>query len=385
MTGLFVARVRDHLPKPFCTQSCKCYDEASVDLDLSEEDDAVPQPVKRLSWTDRLLTLYVFLAMALGLILGNLVPSTKDVLATVQFVGVSLPIAVGLLVMMYPILVKVNYSALPALFSGKKVYVLLLISVIINWIIAPLFMLALGWMTLPDLSGYRQGLVLVGLARCIAMVLLWTNLAGGDNNLCAVLVAFNSLLQIVLYAPLAILYLNFFTPTADKVTVQYSIVAKSVAVFLGLPLGAAILTRLMFLRAPEKWFHFFLKLISPLSLIGLLFTIIVIFASQAENFRNNIVAVVRVCVPLLLYFPIIFFSTFFILRKRIWGQRITVSFTAASNNFELAIAVAVAVFGPSSQQALATVVGSLIEVPVMVLLVFGVQYWHNRQIRINAV
>lgn len=272
----------------------------------------------------------------------------------------------------------------------------MLFSIILNWIIAPLFMLALAWAFLPDEPDLRAGLILVGIARCIAMVLIWTDLAGGDGTYCAILVAVNSILQMILFAPLAVLFINIFSPaSSDKVDISYPLVAKSVGVFLGIPLGAAILTRFALLYTiGKKRYDVFLKYLGPWSLIGLLFTIVVLFASQSKNVVDNIVSVVRVSAPLIVYFAVIFSATLYACRKlgrwgagntdnataerrrETWGyeRSVTQSFTAASNNFELAIAVAVASYGPGSPQALAATVGPLIEVPVLLGLVSVARY-----------
>jgi arsenite transporter len=235
--------------------------------------------------------------------------------------------------------------------------------------------LGLAWAFLPDKSDLREGLILVGLARCIAMVLIWTGLAGGDSEYCAILVAINSILQMVLFAPLAILFLRVISG-ADA-TVSYQVVAKSVAVFLGIPLGAAIVTRfgLRKLFGPSWYDKVFLKFAAPWSLIGLLFTILVLFASQGRQVVHQIVSVVRVAAPLIVYFAVIFFLTLLVTYKLGFGYKLaaTQSFTAASNNFELAIAVAVATYGANSDQALASTVGPLIEVPVLLGLVYVVK------------
>ncbi|KAK9452451.1 sodium bile acid symporter family-domain-containing protein [Dipodascopsis uninucleata] len=275
--------------------------------------------------------------MAIGIILGNFVPNTGPALQKGKFVGVSVPIAVGLLVMMYPILCKVRYETLHRVFQTRQVWIQIGFSIVFNWIIAPFFMLALAWAFLPDQLELRQDLILVGLARCIAMVLIWTGLAGGDSDYCAILVAINSILQMVLFAPMAVFFIEVIS--GDTATFDYSTGAKSVAVFLGIPLGAAVLTR------------FTLRWVSarcPWSLIGLLFTILVLFASQGHQAVHQIISVIRVAAPLIIYLAL----------------AATESFTAASNSFELAIAVA----------ALASTVGPLIEVPVLLGLVYTVKF-----------
>ncbi|KAK4693862.1 arsenite transporter, partial [Lecanoromycetidae sp. Uapishka_2] len=333
---------------------------------------------KSLGLLDRFLALWIFLAMAIGIILGNFVPNTGPALQKGKFVGVSIPIAVGLLVMMYPILCKVKFETLHHAFRKRDIWVQIAFSIFVNWIIAPFLMLGLSWAFLPDKEGLREGLILVGLARCIAMVLIWTGLAGGDNEYCAILVAINSVLQMVLYAPLAILFIRVIGRSGEAVNVSYSTVATSVAVFLGIPLGAAIVTRFTVrtLVSPQWYDNIFLKYLNPWSLIGLIFTILVLFASQGHQVVHQIVSVVRVAAPLIVYFGIVFFFTLLVTHKLGFGYKLsaTQSFTAASNNFELAIAVAVATFGANSDQALASTVGPLIEVPVLLALVYVVKW-----------
>ncbi|KAE8411188.1 sodium bile acid symporter family-domain-containing protein [Aspergillus pseudocaelatus] len=354
--------------------------EKQVNPESSERPQEKQSAFKNLGLLDRFLAVWIFLAMAIGIILGNFVPNTGPALQQGKFVGVSIPIAVGLLVMMYPILCKVRYESLHHVLRARGIWIQIAFSVVVNWIIAPFFMLALAWAFLPDEPELRQGLILVGLARCIAMVLIWTGLAGGDNEYCAILVAINSLLQMVLFAPMGVFFIEVIS--GDTITFEYSTAAKSVAVFLGIPLGAAILTRFI-LRwtTSARWYdQVFLKWISPLSLIGLLFTILVLFASQGRQVVHQIVSVVRVAAPLIVYFAVIFFATLFITYKMGFGYKLaaTQSFTAASNNFELAIAVAVATFGENSNQALASTVGPLIEVPVLLGLVYAVKLVANR-------
>jgi ACR3 family arsenite transporter len=291
------------------------------------------------------------------------------------------PIAIGLLVMMYPILCKIRFEKLHLLFSQRALWVQLLISLVLNWIVAPLLMLGLAWAFLPDRPDLREGLIFVGIARCIAMVLIWTDLAGGDGEYCAVLVAVNSVLQIVLFAPLAIFYVQVVSH-GDKTDVGYATVAQSVGVFLGIPLGAAVLTRAVLFRllGEATYQRRFIRYIAPFSLIGLLYTIVVLFASQGAHVVRQITDVLRVCAPLLVYFLIIFTATIAFCYKMGFNYRLSCvqGFTAASNNFELAIAVVVAVYGASSGQALASTVGPLIEVPVLVALVYVLQWMRKR-------
>jgi len=243
-------------------------------------------------------------------------------------------------------------------------------------------MTGLAWAFLPDRADLRQGLIFVGIARCIAMVLVWTDLAGGDGDYCAVLVAFNSTLQIVLFAPLAVFYIKIVSRDSDAVSVDYSTVARSVAVFLGIPLAAAVITRVGLRRAvgERNYQMWFIRLIAPWSLIGLIFTIIVLFASQGEQVVTQITSVLRVCAPLVVYFAMVFTTVMVFCSKMGFGYRVscTQSFTAASNNFELAIAVVVAVYGVGSGQALASTVGPLIEVPVLVSLIY-VMKWYKKK------
>ncbi|KAF9237491.1 hypothetical protein DTO013E5_10193 [Penicillium roqueforti] len=353
-----------------------------VEKQESEESTAKQSAFKGLGWLDRFLALWIFLAMAVGIILGNFVENTGPALQKGKFVGVSIPIAIGLLVMMYPILCKVRYESLHHVFRERGVWIQIGFSIFINWIIAPLLMLALAWAFLPDEPELREGLILVGLARCIAMVLIWTGLAGGDNEYCAILVAVNSLLQMVLFAPLAILFIKVIGHSGSQVTLSYSTAAKSVAVFLGIPLGAAIITRIVLrkITSPRWYDQVFLKWAGPWSLIGLLFTILVLFASQGRQVVHQIVSVVRVAAPLIVYFIVVFFITLLVTYKLGFGYKLsaTQSFTAASNNFELAIAVAVATFGANSNQALAATVGPLIEVPVLLGLVYVAKFIAKR-------
>ncbi|KAI8964421.1 arsenical-resistance protein ACR3 [Daldinia sp. FL1419] len=332
---------------------------------------------KSLGWLDRFLAIWIFLAMAVGIVLGNFVPEMGDALQKGQFVGVSIPIAVGLLVMMYPILCKVRYETLHEIFSHRGIWKQIAFSVFMNWIVAPFLMLALSWACLPDKPELRTGLILVGLGRCIAMVLIWTGLAGGDGEYCAILVAVNSILQMVLFAPLAVFFIRIISRESGQLDVSYEVVATSVGTFLGIPLGAAMLSRfgLRALAGPRWYDHVFLKFVAPWSLIGLLYTILVLFAYQGQQVVHQIVSVLRVAVPLIVYFIAIFFLTLWATYRCGFGYALgaTQSFTAASNNFELAIAVAVATYGPHSDQALASTVGPLIEVPVLLGLVYVVK------------
>ncbi|OAA72349.1 arsenical-resistance protein [Cordyceps fumosorosea ARSEF 2679] len=334
---------------------------------------------KSLGWLDRYLAVWIFLSMVVGILLGKFVPNIGQSLQRGKFVDVSIPIAVGLLVMMYPILCKVRYESLHLLLRQRTLWKQITFSVIVNWVVAPFFMTALAWAFLPDEPNLRNGLILVGLGRCIAMVLIWNGLAGGDPEYCAVLVAVNSVLQMLLFAPLAVLFLHVLNPDPSPDTsFSYSVVATSVGVFLGIPLGAAVLTRLALRRAAGAgWYdRVFMRWLAPWSLLGLLYTIVVLFASQGARVVRQVVSVVRVAAPMLVYFLCIFFVVLWATRRLGFGYRLgcTQSFTAASNNFELAIAVAVATFGPDSDEALAATVGPLIEVPVLIALVYLVKW-----------
>ncbi|KAK2058950.1 arsenical-resistance protein [Colletotrichum caudatum] len=370
----------------------------SVDQDVErqqnpETDEAqVSSVFKSLGILDRLLALWIFLAMLIGILLGNFVPNAGPALQQGKFVGVSVPIGkflhlnacgtIGLLVMMYPILCKVQYEKLHDVFRTREIWIQLGFSAIINWVIAPLFMLALSWAFLPDKEGLRNGLILVGIARCIAMVLIWTSLARGDGDYCAILVAVNSFLQIVLFAPVALLFVKVIGQDSSISSISYSTVASAVGVFLGIPLGAAIITRLSLIYTVGKKAYTVkvIPFLAPWSLVGLLYTIIILFASQGSQVVHQIVSVVRVAAPLVVYFSVIFSATLLVARKLgfRYGLACTQAFTAASNNFELAIAIAVATYGPNSDEALATTVGPLIEVPVLLGLVYLIRWFARR-------
>ncbi|KAI0072390.1 arsenical-resistance protein ACR3 [Panus rudis PR-1116 ss-1] len=319
--------------------------------------------------------------MIVGVIIGEFVPNVQNAFDTVRFQSVSVPIAIGLLVMMWPILTKVEYEAIPQLFRTKALYKHILISFILNWIIGPLIMLALAWATLPDLPTYRAGVIMVGLARCIAMVMIWNQLAGGDANYCAILVVVNSVLQIVLYSPYSLLFVNIIGGgKGDELHLEYGEVAISVLIYLGIPLGLGILTRFGVLAVASRHFfhHRFLPIFSPLALIGLIYTILVMFAYQGHHILHTLGPVFRVFVPMILYFAIMWTAAFALVWKlsRKKGGEKTYSyemaavqaFTAGSNNFELAIAVTIAVYGVGSDQALAATIGPLVEVPVLLAL-----------------
>jgi len=330
---------------------------------------------RRLSTLDRFLPVWIGVAMALGLVLGRVFGGLSVTLDKVKIGTVSLPIAIGLLLMMYPVLAKVKYSQLGHIVADRRS---LAMSLVLNWLIGPAVMFALAWLLLPDLPEYRTGLIIVGLARCIAMVLIWNDLACGSSELAAVLVALNSLFQIVAFSILGWFYLQVLPGWLglDRNGIEVTVwgIAKSVLVFLGVPLLAGFLTRTIGERYKgTEWYeHTFLPRIGPVALYGLLFTIVILFALQGKRITSQPFDVARIALPLLAYFAIMWFGTFALgMRMRLpYDRNASIAFTAAGNNFELAIAVAIGVFGVSSGQALAGVVGPLIEVPVLVGLVY---------------
>lgn len=335
----------------------------------------VASPTRGLSTLDRFLPLWIGLAMVAGLMLGNAFDDLDDWLDTVKIDSVSLPIALGLFVMMYPVLAKVKYRTIGAVVGDRRS---LGLSLVLNWIIGPALMFVLAWVMLPDLPEYRTGLIVVGLARCIAMVLIWNDLACGSRELAAVLVAVNSIFQIVAYSLLGWFYLDLLPGwlglDSDGIDVTMWEIARSVLIFLGVPLVAGFLTRLIGEgRRGTEWYETrFLPRIGPLALYGLLFTIVVLFALQGDQITDRPFDVARIALPLLVYFAVMWFGSFWIGLKMgfSYERNASIAFTAAGNNFELAIAVAIGVFGVSSGQALAGVVGPLIEVPVLVGLVY---------------
>ncbi|MCP3997565.1 MAG: ACR3 family arsenite efflux transporter [bacterium] len=345
---------------------------------------AADSPVlDRLSLLDRFLPAWIGLAMAVGLLLGRLIPDLNDWLDAVKIGTVSLPIALGLLAMMYPVLAKVRYSKIGDIAADRK---LMVTSLVLNWVIGPALMFALAWIMLPDLPEYRTGLIIIGLARCIAMVLIWNDLACGDREAAAVLVALNSVFQIVAYSVLGYFYLQLLPEWLGLDTAKLDVtmweIAKIVLVFLGIPLAAGYLTRRWGERSKGiDWYeNEFIPRIAPWALYGLLFTIVILFALQGETITDQPLDVVRIALPLLVYFALMWVVSFAIgLWLRLSYERnTTVAFTAASNNFELAIAVAIGVFGVTSGEALAGVVGPLIEVPVLVGLVY-VALWARQR------
>ncbi|HEX5532487.1 MAG TPA: ACR3 family arsenite efflux transporter [Actinomycetales bacterium] len=338
----------------------------------------------RMSVLNRYLPVWIIAAMAGGLLLGRLVPGLDDALAKVEIGSVSLPIALGLLVMMYPVLAKVRYSETSRITADRR---LMVTSLVLNWLVGPALMFALAWLLLPDSPEFRTGLVIVGLARCIAMVLIWNDLSCGDREAGVVLVALNSVFQIFAFAGLGWFYLQVLPgwlglPTTSA---EFSVgaIALSVLVFLGIPLLGGFLTRTWGERRRGRaWYeNVFLPKIGPAALYGLLFTIVMLFALQGDAITSAPLDVVKIALPLLAYFVLMFGGSFALGRAigLNYAKTATLSFTAAGNNFELAIAVAIGTFGVTSGQALAGVVGPLIEVPVLVALVY-VSLWAGRRL-----
>ena len=345
------------------------------------------KPKPQLSMLSKFLTVWIFIAMAFGIAIGYIYPKISSDIGALSIGTTSIPIAIGLILMMYPPLARVRYEDLKKVVTSKGSKTMLAESLTLNWVIGPLLMFVLAWVFLGAYPDLRNGIILIGIARCIAMVIVWNNLAEGDNEWTAILVAVNSIFQIVMYSVLAYFYITIASSwisggSGQIVKISLLQVAQSIAIYLGIPFFAGIITRYYFLKTKGKeWYeHKLMHKLSHLSLIALLFTIVVMFSLKGQYIISLPLDVVRVAIPLLVYFVVMFAVTFAIgyYSKLGYKRTTSLSFTAASNNFELAIAVAVAVFGLASQVAFAAVIGPLIEVPVMISLV-NVAFWMRKK------